>query len=343
MGPVERDSAAVQDEPFKLALRTALEATKTAPTLTVKVALWAPASTRGEGGTTSARLLLESDTTAPPASAGWVSVTVQLLEDPVTKVVGLQTNEDTVGVGAKASDAVKFEPFRLAVRTAMELVATVPAVALKLAEVAPDGTVTAAGTTRAGLLLDSATLAPAGGAALVRVTVQALVAPEVNVVGLQVTEASAAGADKLNETAWEALPRVAVRTAVASELIVPAVALKLALLDPAKTLTVDGTVRFGLLLESPITVPPVGAAPLKLTVQADVPAVASKVGLQLKELRLGADTVPPVAEIGMDVPSAVLATGFVTTIVVVSETVTVTEPTTPLEIVLRLSPTARQV
>ena len=50
------------------------------------------------------------------------------------------------------------------------------------------------------MLLESATLVPPEGAALVRVTVQVLVAPEARVAGLHATEARATGADKVNWT-----------------------------------------------------------------------------------------------------------------------------------------------
>ena len=78
---------------------------------------------------------------------------------------------------------------------------------------------------------------------MVRVTVQALVAPEFRVVGVQVTEARATGADKVNETVWEAVSRVAVSTTVASEVMVPAVAVKLAEVAPDNTVTVAGTLK----------------------------------------------------------------------------------------------------
>ena len=335
----------------RVAVSTAVPFALMVPAVAVKLAEVAPATTVTVAGTLRAGLLLDSPTLVPPAGAALVRVTVQALVAAEPKVVGLQVTEASATGADKVNETVGEALPRVAVSTAVPFALMVPAVAVKLAEVAPATTVTVAGTLRAGLLLDSPTLVPPAGAALVRVTVQALVAAEPKVVGVQVTEASATGADKVNETVGEALPRVAVSTAVPFALMVPAVAVKLAEVAPATTVTVAGTLRAGLLLDSPTTVPPVGAAALKLTVQADVPDVASEVGLQLKELRLTActtDTIPPVAEIGRDVPPAVLATGFVTPIVVVCEvvvceSVTVTVATTPLEIVLRLSPAAKQV
>ncbi len=63
-----------------------------------------------------------------------------------------------------------------------------PAVAVKVADVEPVGTVTEAGVVSNALLLDKETKVPPGGAALVRETVQTLVAPEARVDGLQPSE-----------------------------------------------------------------------------------------------------------------------------------------------------------
>jgi hypothetical protein len=59
----------------------------------------------------------------------------------------------------------------------------VPAVAVKLAVVAPDGTVTEDGTLRAELLSETATEAPPVGATLDSVTAQLEVAPDAIVAG----------------------------------------------------------------------------------------------------------------------------------------------------------------
>ena len=61
----------------------------------------------------------------------------------------------------------------------------VPAVAVKFALLAPEGTVTDAGTGRLALLLLRLTLNPPVPAALVSVTVQVVVWPVVSVVGVQ--------------------------------------------------------------------------------------------------------------------------------------------------------------
>jgi len=65
----------------------------------------------------------------------------------------------------------------------------VPAVAVKVVEVAPAGTVTeAAGTGNSALLLERETMLPPVGAALLKVMVQVLDALDPTVVGLQASE-----------------------------------------------------------------------------------------------------------------------------------------------------------
>jgi len=63
----------------------------------------------------------------------------------------------------------------------------VPAVAVKLAEVAPDATFTEGGTVNAVTLLESVTVTPPEPAACDSVTEQADVPPELRLVGLHDT------------------------------------------------------------------------------------------------------------------------------------------------------------
>ena len=84
--------------------------------------------------------------------------------------------------------------------------------ALKEAVVAPEATVTEAGTPSKALLLDRVTVAPLVGAAWLMVTVQELTAAEARVVGLQAREDTTVGAVRLMVAVFEA-PRVAVTVA----------------------------------------------------------------------------------------------------------------------------------
>jgi hypothetical protein len=88
------------------------------------------------------------------------------------------------------------------------------AMALKLATVAPEGTVTEVGTVSNALLLLSVTLVPREGAVWLRVTVQVLIAPWPRLAGLQATAETRPGADRPTVTVWELAPSVAVTIAL---------------------------------------------------------------------------------------------------------------------------------
>ena len=78
--------------------------------------------------------------------------------------------------------------------TAVCEILNAPAVAVKLADVAPAPTFTDAGTVSAAALLESATVAPPGPAACDSVTVQADVALGLRLAGVHETRLTAVGA-----------------------------------------------------------------------------------------------------------------------------------------------------
>ena len=80
-------------------------------------------------------------------------------------VLGVQLREEIVVGATRLRVAVWEAPFRVAVTVALWLVVSVPAVAVKLAEVLLAATVTEAGSVSAELLSESVTLAPPVGAA----------------------------------------------------------------------------------------------------------------------------------------------------------------------------------
>jgi hypothetical protein len=80
----------------------ALELLLTAAVVTVKFADVAAAATVTEGATVSVALEFETVTLAPPAGAGWVRVTVQVLEALAPILAGLQVSEET------STDAARF-------------------------------------------------------------------------------------------------------------------------------------------------------------------------------------------------------------------------------------------
>ena len=89
---------------------TVLEAV-TEAVLTVNVVVEEPAGTVTLVCTVAAELLLDSGTTAPPAGAAAVSVTVPCDEFPPTTLVGLRATEDrAAGTAVTVSDAVLVTP-----------------------------------------------------------------------------------------------------------------------------------------------------------------------------------------------------------------------------------------
>jgi hypothetical protein len=83
----------------------------TALVLTVKLALVAPAATVTLAGTLAAAvLLLESATTAPPAGAGPLSVTVPVeFCAPPTTFVGFNVREESVAAWVVVEDCSKIQ------------------------------------------------------------------------------------------------------------------------------------------------------------------------------------------------------------------------------------------
>lgn len=159
-----------------------------------------------------------------------------------------------------------------------------PAVALNDAVVAPAVTVTDAGTTISGFPLDSETAAPPAGAAFVRVTVQLVVAFELTLAGVQLNELTESGPVSDRVKLSDPPFRVAVTTAVWSEVKVPAVAVRVAVVAAAATVTDAGTLSAALLLERDTEAPPVGAAFDNVTVQVEVVLVFKLLGVQASEL-----------------------------------------------------------
>ncbi len=157
---------------------------------------------------------------------------------------------------------------------------------MKLALVCPADTVTLDGTVATDvLLLDSDTVAPPDGAAPLRVTVPVELFPPLTLVGLRVSEESVTDDDELivNVACCEVLPSVAVITAVVVEVTDVVVTVKFALVDPAATVTLLGTLAAELLLDKLTTAPPEGAAALSVTVPVELLPPVTLVGFRLTE------------------------------------------------------------
>ena len=73
----------------------------TVPVVTLKVAEVAAAATVTDDGTVRVELLFDRLTLAPPVGAGWVRVTVQVLDEFEPRLVGLHDTADTKTAAAK--------------------------------------------------------------------------------------------------------------------------------------------------------------------------------------------------------------------------------------------------
>jgi hypothetical protein len=145
-------------------------------------------------------------------------------------------------------------------------------VALKFAVVAAAATVIEAGTVSNALLLASVTVDPPTGAACVSVTVQLLTALCPRLVGLHDTPETCSVVTRVIEAVCELTPSVAVTVTLWLLAIeAAALALKLAVVAPAVTVTEAGTVSRALLLDSVTAEPPTGAVCVSVTVQLLTP------------------------------------------------------------------------
>jgi hypothetical protein len=157
----------------------------------VNVAVVAFAATVTDAGTEADTLLLDSVTTAPPAGAAAVSVTVPVLLVPPVTLVGLtETADSFAGAGLIVSVAVLLTPLYVAVMVAVVVVATAAVVMVNVAGVCPAATSTVVGTIAAAALLLKLTVTPPVPAALDNVTVPVEFVPPVTVAGFTETEAS---------------------------------------------------------------------------------------------------------------------------------------------------------
>ena len=183
--------------------------------MAVNVTVVAAAGTVTDVGTVSKALLLESETSDPPAGAAPESVTVQVEAALLARLAGAQTRLVRVMVGATNEIvAVLGTPAKVAVTVAAWLLAMTPAVAVNVAVVAAAGTVTDAGTVSKALLLESETSDPPAGAGFESVTVQVEAALLARLVGAQETPVKEAGASNEIVAVCEAPFNVAVTVAL---------------------------------------------------------------------------------------------------------------------------------
>jgi hypothetical protein len=186
--------AAVFETPRYVAVNVTAVAAVTAFPVTVNVAVRAPAAIVTETGTDAAALFDDSVTTAPPAGAFAVNVTVPVTVLPAVTVAALSVNVLNAAAGGVTVNTVVFVtvPFLAVIVTAVDAV-TALLVTVKVAAVAPAGTVTDTGTVAAVVaeLVSVMTIPPAGAAA-VSVTVPVTVPAPAIVAGETLTESNAA-------------------------------------------------------------------------------------------------------------------------------------------------------
>jgi hypothetical protein len=152
----------------------------TVPAVTVNVTEVAPAGTVTLAGTLAAVVLeLESVTTAPPVPAAAVRLTVPVPDWLLTIVLGLTDKLlNAPGSGFTVRPNVLLTPEYVAVKVTVKELITPPVLTVNVAEVAPCGTVTVAGTLAAAVSeLESDTATPPVPAASVKVTVPVPVRP----------------------------------------------------------------------------------------------------------------------------------------------------------------------
>lgn len=176
--------------PFKLTLTCTLVLEVTVEAEAVKVAVVKPAATVTDDGTETLALLLVTARVLPPGGAAVFNVTVQIeLPGPV-RAEGVQLRALGFTTGCTVTVVVLLTPPALAVMVADFGELGVPAVTVKLALLAPAGTVSEDGVLRLLLLSERLTVNGLEGAA-VSPTVQVPLEPAGSVVGLQDSEASA--------------------------------------------------------------------------------------------------------------------------------------------------------
>ena len=261
--------------------------------VTVNLALVCPTATVTLAGTVATDVLpLEMDTLAPPEGAAALRVTVPVELLPPLMLVGLRVNEESVNAGLMISEAIWELLPSVALIVAVRAVLTDVVLTVNLALVDPLATLTLLGTLALELLLLRLTTMPPEGAAELRVTVPVELLPPVTLVGFSVSDeiVTDTGGLIVNEACLIVLPSVPVIVAVVVELTNVVVTVKLVLLDPADTVTLLGKLALELSLLKLTTVPPEGAAELRVTVPVELLPPVTLVGFRLTEERV---TDPP--------------------------------------------------
>jgi len=250
-------------DPPIVAVNVAFWSEVTTPPLAVNVAVVAPDATVTLAGTIrAAGALLASETLAPPLPAAFEIVTVQLAAPEDARLV-LAHCSDVIVVDTVTDNPVEtLDAPTVAVTVTLWSEVTAAAVAVNVAVVAPELTVTDAGTvTAAATLLDSETVVPALGAAAASVTVQVVAAEGARTLLAHCTPDRDVGPKIVNTWALLDAPSEAVNVAVRSDVTNPAFAVNVAVAAPEATVTDAGTIKMeGTLLDNVTLAPSAPAA-----------------------------------------------------------------------------------
>jgi hypothetical protein len=180
---------------------------------------------------------------------------VHVVEAPEVTLAGAHASADTIGLGVTFTVVVVLPP-SVAVSVTVCGAATVPAVAVNVADVALPCTVTDGGTGSAVVLLDArVTVVPPVGAPWFKVTVHVVATPGFTVAGVQASAETA----RMGATVTVAVvlpPKVAVIVTVRDVATEPAVAVNVVDAVPAGTVMEGGTGSAVELFEASVTRPP---------------------------------------------------------------------------------------
>lgn len=265
------------------------EAVATTPSVvTVNVADVAPAATTTDAGTVAFVVSeLVSATLIPPGFALPFSVTVPVEGAPATRDVGLRTTE-----AMSAGLTVMFAVAAICCFTA-EIVtgvaaATPSVVTVNVADEAPAGTVTEAGTVAAAMFeLERKTGTPPAGAAAEIVTAPVTSLPPTMVVGASVRPVGR-GAVVVSDAFAKEAPRAAEMMFAISLPTSAVVAVNVAVDAASGRVTDVGTLTTEVSEDArPTTVPPMGAGPLMVIVPVDDCPPATTEGLKTIERTTG--------------------------------------------------------
>jgi hypothetical protein len=334
-------SVALLVTPFPAADMVMFTADVTVVVVMGKVAVVDPGATVTLAGTVAVVELEASVTMKPVPTAAKFRVTVPVEPLPPTTVAGLKLTPE--GESTRSERVA----FRVVLPSVAEIVTLVVAVTVvvvigNVAVRAPPATVTLAGTVAAALFEASVMVSPPAGAGPFSVTVPVEVPPPAMVAGLRVRD----------EVLIRLTVRLALRVVPPSEAEMATVVLvvtgtvvtvNVAVVAPAATVTLAGTVATAVLFDASVTTaPPAGAAAASVTVPVEFALPPTRlVGLSVSPegvsgvtVRVAVRVVPPALAVTETAVLAATAEVVTVNVAVVAPAATVTLAGTVATVVL---------